>query len=931
MSKGILEIAFEYVGYGLSVLPIKTDGTKAPAALEWKEFQSRRPTAQEISSFFSRDVGIGILGGKVSGNLEIIDFDVTEDGYLAFDDWFRVLSDHSQRVVRTMPKVRTAGGGIHLYYRSSLVEGNKKLAQTYKRADGDEHAKPKIKTIIETRGEGGYVVAPGSPPKTHETLNTYDLISGSLEEIPYIADDIRTELFSAAYSFDQVPPESIERSGDWVNGRSIDRKGRRPGDDYESRISWRELLESVGWRFWRQRGEAEHWTRPGKDRGTSATIRIYDGQEILYNFSPNSWPLQERKGYTKFSVYALYNHNGDWAAAAKALADQGYGEQNFSSDTFELNAVRPDDIPWSDEPPGVEAHVSEPSDLDEAPTLEVPEDFFGPAGMTEPGEGIAPEEELRLSMEKQAKEAQARAEQHVRIERQKKADRGPSFLVWPGEGEPPELKYADYGAYKGRPIYNSKYSNKNAFHFLERKYTDDDGRKKLILKDGVLYTYNGRCFEALTKDEEIIIKGDLVWFLARGVEYNDDEDSYTEYDPSSYRVNSALERTKELISLGPAYRAPAWLDVESEVADPREIVPCRNGLLDVRNKKLYANTPAFFSTNSIDVDYNPYAARPTRWIQFLNEVLPGDTDAHELLQMWFGYCLTEDTRMQKMLFMIGPKRCGKGTIISILQQIIGRSFGSMNFHALQTDFGLWSALNKTVLVFPDARVGSKTDQAKIVSDLLSISGEDPMRVDRKSMAPVEVKLPCRIMLASNDLPKLHDTSNALIDRVMLIRFSISFFGREDVYLKEKLSEEIDGILNWAIEGWHMLQRAGKFPQPKSGLTLLETMKERSSPIISFVEQRCVLDASAEIPISEMFEAWKEWLEEEGYSGRGNKSKFSSELQTTFPQITTTRPRVGNSRMRHFKGITVAGPGQMGLRLVQGDAEPSVPDPPDPKG
>lgn len=921
MSKSPLESAFEYIGYGLSVLPVKTDGTKAPAVLEWKEFQSRRPTAQEVGALFSRDVGIAILGGKVSGNLEIIDFDVTEDGYLAFDDWFRVLSEHTQRVVRSMPKVRTAGGGVHIYYRSSLVEGNKKLAQTYKEVEGKKH--PEIKTIIETRGEGGYVIAPGSPPETHETLNTYDLVSGSLDEIPYIADDVRTELFSAAYSFDQVPPESIERSGDWVNARSADRKGKRPGDDYENRISWRELLESIGWSFWRQRGEAEHWTRPGKDRGTSATIRIYDGQEILYNFSPNSWPLQERKGYTKFSVYALYNHNGDWALAAKALADQGYGEQSFSSENFEINAVRDDDLPWSDEPPGITTSSSEPS---ESFDLEVPEDFFGSSGAAEPGEEIAPEEDLRLSMEKQAKEAQARAEQHIRLERQKKADRGPSFLVWPGEGEPPELKYADFGALKGRPIYNGRYSNKNAFHFLEREYTDDDGRKRIILKDGVIYVYNGRCFEALTKDEEIIVKRDLVWFLAKGVEYNDDEDAYTEYDPSTHRVNSALERTKELISLGPEYKAPAWLDVESEVADPREIVPCRNGLLDVRNKNLYANTPAFFSTNSIDVDYNPYAARPTRWIQFLNEVLPGDTDAHELLQMWFGYCLTEDTRMQKMLFMIGPKRCGKGTIISILQQIIGRSFGSMNFHALQTDFGLWSALNKTVLVFPDARVGNKTDQAKIVSDLLSISGEDPMRVDRKSMTPVEVKLPCRIMLASNDLPKLHDTSNALIDRVMLIRFSISFFGKEDVYLKEKLTGEIDGILNWAIEGWHMLQRAGKFPQPKSGLTLLETMKERSSPIISFVEQRCILDSAAEIPISEMFEAWKEWLEEEGYSGRGNKSKFSSELQTTFPQVGTSRPRgEDGSRVRNFKGISLVSPGQIPLRLVHGDGERPGPD------
>jgi len=917
MDKSLLEIAFEYVGAGLSVLPVKTDETKAPAVFEWKEFQSRRPTPQEIRNLFARNVGIGILGGAVSGNLEIIDFDVSEDGYLAFDDWFRVLSDHAQRVVRTMPKVRTAGGGIHLYYRSSLVEGNKKLAQLYQKSEGDQ--RPKIKTIIETRGEGGYVIAPGSPPECHETLNTYDLISGSLDEIPYIADDIRTELFSAAYSFDQVPPESIERSGEWQQSKSLDRKGKRPGDDFEERVSWRELLESLGWRFWRQRGDAEHWTRPGKDRGTSATIRSYEGQEILYNFSPNAWPLVERKGYTKFSVYALYNHDGDWAAAAKALADEGYGEQNLGNDSFELNAIRDDDVPWSDEPPDFEASVNVPST---PRSLDVPDDFLsGPEG-DDPGEDISPEEDLRLSLERDAREAQARAEQHVRIERQKKAELGPSFLTWPGEGDPPELKYADYGDYKGRPVYHSKFANKNAYHFLEREYTDEEGHKKLIFKDGAFYRYNGRCFDALSKDNEIIVKRDLVWFLARGVEYNDEEDIYNEYDPTSYRVNSTFDRAKELVNLGPEHESPAWLDSELSESDPREIVPCRNGLLDVRRRNLLSNTPAFFSTNSIDVDYNPYAPRPTRWMQFLDEILPGDAESQDLLQMWFGYCLTEDTRMQKMLFMIGPKRCGKGTIISVLQQIIGRSFGSMNFHALQTNFGLMSALNKTVLAFPDARVSGKMDQAKIVADLLSISGEDSIRVDRKNMTPIDVKLGCRIMLASNELPKLHDTSNALIDRVLLIRFFKSFYGKEDVYLRETLSKELDGILNWAIEGWHKLQLAGKFFQPKSGLSLLDAMKERSSPIISFVEQQCVLDAAAEIKISELFEAWKEWCEEEGYSGNGNKSKFSSELQTTYPQITTKRPREGDGRRtRMFSGIDLDSATQVPLRLIRGDAPP----------
>jgi len=38
MDKSLLEIAFEYVGAGLSVLPVKTDETKAPPFSSGKSF-----------------------------------------------------------------------------------------------------------------------------------------------------------------------------------------------------------------------------------------------------------------------------------------------------------------------------------------------------------------------------------------------------------------------------------------------------------------------------------------------------------------------------------------------------------------------------------------------------------------------------------------------------------------------------------------------------------------------------------------------------------------------------------------------------------------------------------------------------------------------------------------------------------------------------
>ncbi len=54
----------------------------------------------------------------------------------------------------------------------------------------------------------------------------------------------------------------------------------------------------------------------------SATTN-HDGHDLLYVFS-TSTAFESEKGYTKFSAYALLNHQGDFSAAARALVERGY-------------------------------------------------------------------------------------------------------------------------------------------------------------------------------------------------------------------------------------------------------------------------------------------------------------------------------------------------------------------------------------------------------------------------------------------------------------------------------------------------------------------------------------------------------------------------------------------------------------------------------
>lgn len=101
--------------------------------------------------------------------------------------------------------------------------------------------------------------------------------------------------------------------------------GTPPGRDYNNRTDWADILQPHGWRLFYTRGNVRYWTRPGKTTGVSATTNAL-GTDRLHVFSENAHPFDAGTSYSKFGAYALLEHGGDFKAAAKALAERGYGD-----------------------------------------------------------------------------------------------------------------------------------------------------------------------------------------------------------------------------------------------------------------------------------------------------------------------------------------------------------------------------------------------------------------------------------------------------------------------------------------------------------------------------------------------------------------------------------------------------------------------------
>jgi hypothetical protein len=314
----MLDVATAYLRAGLCVLPAIRE-EKRPALAGWKQYRRRLPTERQLRAWFAEDVPVCVLAGAVSGSLEMIDFD--QQGEL-FDRWKELVLTEAPGLVERLVIERSQSGGRHVVYRTTTpVPGNRKLAQrtvvvptaepvviggkTYVPRRVGDHYEITI-TLIETRGEGGIFLCAPTPGYVFE--------QGSFEAIPTLSETEQAVLIEAASSLTEVIPVPEQcRGGSSGSGR--------PGDDFNDRGDVREVLRRHGWQLVRG-GENEYWRRPGKGQGWSATLK----DRVLYVFSTNAAPFESERAYAPFSVFALLEHGGDFAAAAAALAAQGYGQ-----------------------------------------------------------------------------------------------------------------------------------------------------------------------------------------------------------------------------------------------------------------------------------------------------------------------------------------------------------------------------------------------------------------------------------------------------------------------------------------------------------------------------------------------------------------------------------------------------------------------------
>lgn len=355
-STALLGAARHWCEAGCSVLPVRDDGSKAPALRTWKEYQSTPADPAKIDRWFANgsNHGVGVVTGQVSGHLEMFELEgraVLEGLVPALT---AALAEHAGAGLWTTLNSGylelTPSGGLHWYYRvDGPVRGNTKLARRpATNAELEINPDEKVKVLIETRGEGGYTVVAPTPATHHPLGRPWQAVIGSPDTIPTITADDRDLLYAVATLFDKLPPAPTYTEP--PSTKSGNGGGLRPGDAYNQRASWDDILVPEGWTRVHKLGKGWAWRRPGKDKGISATTGTRpEVGDNLYVFS-TSTDFDAERSYDKFGAYTLLNHGGlskeHFKEATKALRREGYGEElkppRPTRSTSNVTPIRPD-------------------------------------------------------------------------------------------------------------------------------------------------------------------------------------------------------------------------------------------------------------------------------------------------------------------------------------------------------------------------------------------------------------------------------------------------------------------------------------------------------------------------------------------------------------------------------------------------------------
>jgi len=270
-------------------------GSKNPGSILGKEWPSKCSNDPAVIASWPAGCNLGVLLGSKSGIIDL-EFD-SEIGEQFVDSWLEDCGN---------PPTPT--------YRSA-----KSVHRLFKWEDRFELEGAKFGHMGVEFRFGCNAAQSVIPPSLHESGVRYEWIIPPWEcEVATLPELIYKAFLSFKTSAEKKIAKAVVVDPRYTSGDSLLTKAR---NHVEQTHAWESILVADGWKFCRNRNDAQDWWRPGKTKGSISGTVNFGGSKTLRVFTTET-NLKPDSSYDKFSYLCLTQYHDDPVKAAFGLCPE---------------------------------------------------------------------------------------------------------------------------------------------------------------------------------------------------------------------------------------------------------------------------------------------------------------------------------------------------------------------------------------------------------------------------------------------------------------------------------------------------------------------------------------------------------------------------------------------------------------------------------
>lgn len=300
----------------------------------------------------------------------------------------------------------------------------------------------------------------------------------------------------------------------------------------------------------------------------------------------------------------------------------------------------------------------------------------------------------------------------------------------------------------------------------------------------------------------------------------------------------------------------------------------RNGVLDVNTMELSEEVKEDYLFQKVEFDYDPEATCP-RWDDYVRHIcrppreyegeptFESDWDrACDLLEEYLGYTLFPSYQFRKMLYLIGASSTGKSRLAKVIKGIMPPGWVSeVGMNEME------NANARKGMVGAFVNFGAEVDRGRhppnVDGFLLNVTSAEPVEVWLYHVGRFQMVLPTRLVFHGNSMPVISDTTDAMMNRLMLIK-TTDIVPAEIKEFEKTLLAEKEGIVRKLVGAYKRLLERGDFVLPSYNAQARKEQFESANPITAWMTSGMVEPVEEwthGTPVEVLYQSFRAWADE----------------------------------------------------------------------